>query len=230
MDLFFRTRRRAVVVVGTGIIALGVTGAVLAAAPAAQPAPAPASRSSAETASAQSTAPTPSAASSATAQPAPAQPPAGATPFAVPPAFAGHAGFAGIGVGMPMVGASQDVAKLLGLTPQELQTQLRSGKSLAAIAQEKGVSTDQLVTTILATPQSHLATQVKNGALTQQQADQMLQTIKTRITAMVQSSGGMGPGMMGGAFGLGQMGAGFGPGMMRGRAGAAPGASQTPAP
>ena len=133
--------------------------------------------------------------------------------------FGGHAGFPGHMAGMPMVGASQDVAKLLGLTPEELQRQLQAGKSLAAIAQEKGVTTDKLVTTILATPQARLDTLVKNGTLTQQQADQMLQTIKPHITAMIESSGGMGPGMMGG---------GFGPGMMGGpwHTGTAPGSTQ----
>ncbi len=45
-------------------------------------------------------------------------------------------------------GDHQALAKVLGMTADELQTQLQSGKSLAEIAQAKGISEDQLITKI----------------------------------------------------------------------------------
>jgi hypothetical protein len=42
-----------------------------------------------------------------------------------------------------------DAAKFLGLSPQDLRSQLRSGKSLADIAQSEGKSVDDLRSTLL---------------------------------------------------------------------------------
>ena len=192
MKPFTLISKRALAVLGAGAITLGTLGAL-------------------------GITPLPTAASS----PPPA---ATSTPFAGPPAWAGHpgaAGFAGQWNGAGQAGVSQAVATLLGMTPDQIHAERLAGKSLADIAQSKGVRTDKLVATIVATAKEHLATLVKDGTVTQQQADQMLQTITTQVTAMVQSSGPMtGPGMMGHGFGPGMMGSWGG--------GAAPTASQTP--
>ncbi|MFD0675451.1 MULTISPECIES: hypothetical protein [unclassified Paenibacillus] len=61
----------------------------------------------------------------------------------------GKAGFGGKpGFGMGGFGNAEALAKSLGLTEQELQTGLKAGKSLVEIAQEKGISEDQLITKI----------------------------------------------------------------------------------
>lgn len=135
----------------------------------------------------------------------------------------------GRGAGVPMhglmTGVHDEVASLLGLTPAELQAKHQAGQSLADIAKEKGVSTEQLVETMLAAHEAQLAVLVENGTLTQTQADRMLAAMTARIGAMVEWSGGpMGHGMMGprgyGGRGHGPMGPWFGD--------ATPATNQTP--
>lgn len=124
----------------------------------------------------------------------------------------------GQGAGMPMsglaIGVHDEVANLLGLTPEELRAKHQAGQSLADIATEQGVSTEQLVETMLSAHQAQLATLVENGTLTQTQADRMLAAMALRISAMIQWTGGpMGHGMMGqrgyGGRGYGPMGPWF---------------------
>jgi ribosomal protein S20 len=54
-----------------------------------------------------------------------------------------HDGFGGRG------GHFGDVASVLGINEQELHTQLQSGKTLAQIAQDKGISKDDLINQLL---------------------------------------------------------------------------------
>ncbi len=104
----------------------------------------------------------------------------------------GH--FRGMGL-REMAGAA---AKTLGMTSQELMTQLRSGKTLAEIAQSKNVSTDTLVKDIVAAVDDELATAVKAGRITQAQADTVKSTLTQRVTDLVNGklpAGGFGGGM-----------------------------------
>ena len=86
-------------------------------------------------------------------------------------------------MGGPMAGGLQGqgiqeaVAAKLGLTVQELQTQLRSGKSLLTIAKEKGVSEADLRAAIKAALKTQLDKSVADGKLTQAQADAALARI-----------------------------------------------------
>lgn len=57
-----------------------------------------------------------------------------------------------------VLGGSDDIAKLLGLSQQDLGTQLRSGKSLAEIATSKGVSRDALLAAVTKAVKADLAT------------------------------------------------------------------------
>lgn len=93
-------------------------------------------------------------------------------------------------------------AKILGLTTDELRTQLQSGKSLADLAKAKGISTTTLVNKLLAAAKTELAAQVKAGKLTQAQADEFLSGLKERITERVTSTEPFGGHGMGG-FGMG---------------------------
>ncbi len=81
----------------------------------------------------------------------------------------------------------QKAAEALGMTQADLQTQLQSGKTLAQVAQEKGVTTQTLVDALLAQPKADLAQQVASGRITQAQADEELQELTNRIQTLINS-------------------------------------------
>jgi hypothetical protein len=77
------------------------------------------------------------------------------------------------------------VSVLLGITSDELKTELRSGKSLAKIATEKGVDTQKVIDAIVAEMTEKVNEKVAEGKITQAQADTMLTNVVARVTAMV---------------------------------------------
>jgi ribosomal protein S20 len=77
-------------------------------------------------------------------------------------------------------GVFDAAAKTLNMTTQDLMTQLRSGKSLADIAKDKGVDEATLKKAMLDAAKADVDTAVSNGRLTQQQADQ----IKSQLDQM----------------------------------------------
>ena len=79
-------------------------------------------------------------------------------------------------------------AKALGMSEGDLLTQLRSGKSLAAVAKAKGVDVQKVVDALVAEAKQRLADGVKSGRLTQAQADQRLKNLTARITAKVNAT------------------------------------------
>jgi hypothetical protein len=106
--------------------------------------------------------------------------------------------------GFKMGVTAADLSNFLGITTQQLSTELRSGKTLAQVAQAHGKTTDQLKTFIHDQIKTKLDAAVKNGQITQAQEDARLANIDTQIDAMIN-------GQAGGCFG------GFGGrGMMRG--------------
>ena len=134
---------------------------------------------------------------------------------------------AGAGVGMGFGGASDALLERLGLTAEQLYAERRAGKSLAQIAQAKGVDRAALITLLYDEHKARLAEVVKAGRLTQEQADAMLAVMKTRIETEVDDTT-IGPpswaGPQNGGFGIGRMG-----GMMgRGRSFGPPAASGQP--
>lgn len=66
------------------------------------------------------------------------------------------------------------VAKALGLTDQQLMTELQGGKTVAQLAQARGVSVAALHTAAVNALKAGLAADVKAGRLTQAQADELL--------------------------------------------------------
>ncbi|HWJ32312.1 MAG TPA: hypothetical protein VNR59_08235, partial [Gaiellaceae bacterium] len=81
-------------------------------------------------------------------------------------------------------------ATYLGLTQSELQTKLRSGKTLAEVANATdGKSADGLVDALVAAAQKNIAADVSSGRLTQAQADGILSGLKQHITDRVNSTG-----------------------------------------
>ncbi|HEV7882865.1 MAG TPA: hypothetical protein VGO81_04805 [Solirubrobacteraceae bacterium] len=94
--------------------------------------------------------------------------------------LAGAPGFRTEGPGVfgrhhgPRGGAFLDVAKALGITRAQLETQLRAGKSLADIAKAHGKSLDDVRAALKADAKTRLDKAVKAGDLTQAQADEIL--------------------------------------------------------
>ena len=86
------------------------------------------------------------------------------------------------------------VAKKLGLTYAELNTAVQNGQTVAQLAQAKGVSLDALKTAALDAMKTSFADLVKQGVMTQEQADWMLDRMDDM--PMFNFDQGFGPGMM----------------------------------
>lgn len=86
------------------------------------------------------------------------------------------------------------LAETLGLTPDELNAELASGKTLTQIAETQGISQEQLATTLETSMKAGLDKAVADGALTQAQADQMLSHMSNNFGWMLSQmgTGGMG--------------------------------------
>jgi|SRR5579859_590942 len=76
-------------------------------------------------------------------------------------------------------------ATYLGLTDDQLRTQLESGKSLADVAKAQNKSVDGLKQAMIAAVQSKLDQAVKDGRLTADQRDQLLADFKAHIDDLV---------------------------------------------
>ena len=91
--------------------------------------------------------------------------------------------------GGPGLLARAAVAKALGLTESELHTQLEAGKTLAQIAQAKSISKATLIADLIKAAEAQLDLAVKEGRLTQAEADAKKATLSARITARVDEVG-----------------------------------------
>ncbi len=132
------------------------------------------------------------------------------------PAFAWAAGpNHGNGVGSLGGNLLDTFSKLLGMTPAEIQAERIQGKSLAQIAEGKGVTEEKLIQEAMAARKDQIDQWVKDGKMTQTQADYMLSQMETRIKASVERTT-VGKPDWAGKSGNGQ---GFGKGMDRGAAG-----------
>jgi len=76
-------------------------------------------------------------------------------------------------------------ASYLGLTDDQLRTQLESGKSLADVARAQNKSVDGLKQAIIAAVQSKLDQAVKDGRLTSDEESQILAKLKSSIDNLV---------------------------------------------
>jgi hypothetical protein len=122
----------------------------------------------------------------------------------------------GMRAGDPMLTV---VAEQLDMEVADLVTELQAGKTIAQLAEEKGVATDAIVEAFVAAHAEQLAQAVEAGYLTQAQADAHLALLKADAEALLNRSfeGIPGFGMGRGGFGM------MGPGGMRGRGGFGPG-------
>jgi len=119
-------------------------------------------------------------------------------------------GMMGRGWGLDMMGDSEEsliavAADKLGMTVEDLQTQLKDGKTVADLAKEKGVDLQTIVDAFMASRQEKLSQAVADGKITQEQADQMLENMRDMIEDHLNGEMPMyGPG---GCGGRGMMGA-----------------------
>ena len=124
----------------------------------------------------------------------------------------GHGGPGGAGRG-GSGGAHVDrlavAAKALGISADELRTALAGGRSMAQVAQERNVDVQKVIDAVVAAGNAALDQAVKDGRLTQAQADEKKANLATRVKADVERVGFAGPG---GPGGPGRGGHGHGPG------------------
>jgi hypothetical protein len=79
-------------------------------------------------------------------------------------------------------------AKFLGLTDDELRTQLHSGKSLADVAKDKGKTVDDLKAAMKSAITAELDQAVKDNKLTADQRTRILAEIDTRLDSLVNNA------------------------------------------
>jgi len=91
----------------------------------------------------------------------------------------------GFGRGEHIFGGLDAAASYLGVTEEQLRTELMSGKTLADVAKAKGKSVDGLVTALTAEMKKRLADAVAAGRITKADADKALAEIKQRVTDRV---------------------------------------------
>lgn len=134
--------------------------------------------------------------------------------FAQGPAPYTGGGMMGNGGGWMHDYVEQALAAKLGLTEKQVEDQLAAGKPMYQIALDNGIKQEDLTTFMGEVHKEAFAKAVKDGAVTQEQADWMLSRMQSRgygigNCPMQNGTGtGYGPGMMG--RGNGMMGRGWG--------------------
>ena len=76
-------------------------------------------------------------------------------------------------------------AKVLGMEQTALVAELNTGKTIAAVAQAKGIALDKIVTAFVQPHLDWLTQAVKDGKITQAQADQSMATMKANLTTQL---------------------------------------------
>jgi uncharacterized protein (DUF433 family) len=79
-------------------------------------------------------------------------------------------------------------ATALGISEEDLRTALQDGKTIAEVAEEKGVDLQTVIDAMVAEAKTHLADEVESGQITQAQADERLADLDSRITEMVNNA------------------------------------------
>ncbi len=113
--------------------------------------------------------------------------------------FGGRGKFGrGFGRGGFMMGQSvlNAAAQKLGMQPQDLMQELRSGTTLADVAKEKNVNANDLKAAIVSAVNAQIDQAVTNGKLTQSQADNLKSKVDSQIDLtkpFFMGRGGWGP-------------------------------------
>ena len=104
--------------------------------------------------------------------------------------------------------SADTIAETLGLTVDELQAARAAGQSVADVAAAQGVDVDTVVQAIVDDVEAHLAAEVAEGDITQEEADAKLAGAEEHVTERVntvpgEGDGHRGPGGPGGRRGPG---------------------------
>jgi polyhydroxyalkanoate synthesis regulator phasin len=83
-------------------------------------------------------------------------------------------------------------ATVLGMTVNDLMTELKAGKSLVDVAAAKGINQEKLTADLLAQVKTQLDGLVSEGKLTQEQADNIYTQTESNIDQIVSDSSGLG--------------------------------------
>jgi len=102
-------------------------------------------------------------------------------------------------MGRNFAGTMHDtVAEILGITEDELDSLRASGKSLEEIAEEKGITTEQLVEVLVKARTEQLDQLVEDGKITEEQKTAILENMEENIkNAITNSDFGPGKGFRG---------------------------------
>lgn len=100
------------------------------------------------------------------------------------------------GFGRSHVGAVIDldtIAETLGMTTEELQTELEAGSTLSEIIVAQGSTVEDVVDALMVNVQAELDAAVTEGRLTQEQADERLIETEEHLTEAINNDELMGP-------------------------------------
>jgi len=104
-------------------------------------------------------------------------------------------------------GGGADLAEVLGLEQAELREAIAGGQSLADVAAEQGVDTQELVDALVDAAEERVATGLENGRIDQEKADEILAGAAEKAEDLVNGElsfeGRRGPGGPRGGFGGG---------------------------
>lgn len=82
-------------------------------------------------------------------------------------------------------GSLDAAATAIGITEAELRTALQGGATIAEVAKDKGIELQKVIDAMVADIKAHLDQAVKDGKLTQAQADERLATVAEQVTKAV---------------------------------------------
>ncbi|MEF3244837.1 MAG: hypothetical protein K6343_02485 [Caldisericaceae bacterium] len=85
-------------------------------------------------------------------------------------------------------GINQDVANFLGITLDQLRSEIKSGKTLAAIATEHGKTEQELINFIVAKEKAILDDALKTGKITQDRYNAMIANLEARVKERVETT------------------------------------------
>jgi hypothetical protein len=85
-------------------------------------------------------------------------------------------------------GVLQTAATFLGISPSDLLTDLKGGKSLAQIATDQGKKVDDLVTALVAPAKTRLDAAVAAGTITSAQEQKLIANLTTMVTNVVNNT------------------------------------------
>lgn len=82
-----------------------------------------------------------------------------------------------------------DIAKALNMTPQDLRSQIQSGKTLKQIIESHNMTVDGVVSSVVSQVKTKLDAKVASGAITADQETKILNGLQSRLTNLINNGG-----------------------------------------